>query len=115
MSPPDQQHPSAEGETSRGNVTQVGTGNPIDANLDQTEASPDIDNVADGTDASVQSDGAMVGIAETLTTLQPSERVRKRTIFHENLQGIEAALARGVTHVSVRAALKRMGLSLSAA
>lgn len=114
MSPSDQ-HPSAEGETFCTNLTQVSTGSPIDANLDQPEASSRINSIADAEAPAVQCGGAELDVAATLISLQPSERVRKKTSFHEHYKDVEAALARGVTQAVVRDALKRMGLSLSAA
>lgn len=54
-------------------------------------------------------------VAKALAALQPGARVRKSTLFHEYYPQIEATLARGVTQVEVRAALKKAGLSLSAA
>ncbi len=56
-----------------------------------------------------------VNIEAVLESLQPGDNKKKPMMFRKHHAGIEAALARGVTHSDIRAALKRGGLSLSAA
>jgi hypothetical protein len=109
------QEPTAEEESRHNSVTPAHINGLVDADVNLQASLPDLDNVADAEDPAVQCNGAEVDIAATLTSLQPSERVRKKTSFHEHYKDVEAALARGVTHAAVRDALKRMGLSLSAA
>lgn len=109
------QEPTAEEESRHNSDTPAHINGLVKADVNLQASVPDVDNFAGTEDPAVQYDGAKVDIAATLTSLQPSERVRKKTSFHEHYKNVEAALARGVTHTSVRAALKEMGLSLSAA
>lgn len=115
MSTSNLHEPTAGDESRHNSGTPAHIDGLVNADVNPQASVPDVDDTADAEDPAVQCAGAKVDIAETLLSLEPSERVRKKSSFREHYEDIEAALARGVTHSAVRAALKRTSLSLSAA